>query len=254
MSLCTTSSLPVGVLALALVAGCASTAPRVDAPATAAARAVCPGGSARGDQELAGLVGCRRIEGDLVVSGVSSLSPLASLEAVSGTLAVRGSTAESLGGLERLRSVEGLALEQNQKLDDISALESLDSAKRLSFVGNPRLSRPTGLSRLSELEQLVVRDTAFLSLHGLEGLTRIDSLQIQNNPKLISLGALNEVRFSREVVLEGNPIVCASFGVLTGLSVPPLQLVARSNSSLRSADLRHLLRAPKAERDGIALR
>jgi hypothetical protein len=214
---------------------------------------VCPGGAARSDQELAGWVGCRRVQGDLVVSGVSSLSQLASLEAVSGTLAVRSSTAESLGGLERLRSVAGLALEENQKLDDISALESLDTAQRLSFVGNPRLSRPSGLSRLSELEQLVVRDSAFRSLQGLEGLTRIDNVQIQNNPKLISLRALNEVRSSREVVIEGNPIVCGSLGVLTGLSVPPLRLIARSNSSLRPAELKHL-RAPEAAHDGIALR
>jgi hypothetical protein len=254
MSLSITSSLPAGALVLALVTGCASSAPRVDASGTLArARAVCPGGSVRGDQELAGWAGCRRIEGDLVMSGVSSLSPLASLEAVGGTLAVRASSAESLDGLERLRSVGGLALEENQKLDDISALESLDTAKRLSFVGNPRLSSPNGLSGLSELEQLVVRESAFLSLHGLEGLTRIDSVQIRNNPNLISLRALNEVRFAREVVLEGNPIVCGSFGVLTGLSVAPLQLVARSNSSLRSAELRHL-RAPEAARDGIALR
>jgi hypothetical protein len=254
MSLSTIAFLPAGVLALALVTGCASSAPRVDASGTLApARAVCPGGSVGGDQELASWAGCRRIEGDLVVNGVSSLSPLASLEAVGGTLSVRASTAESLDGLERLRSVGGFALEKNQKLDDISALASLASAKRLSFVGNPRLSSPSGLSGLSELQQLIVRESAFLSLHGLEGLTRIDSVQIQNNPNLISLRALNGVRFAREVVLEGNAIVCGSFGVLTGLSVPPLQLVARRNSSLRTAELRHL-RAPEAARDGIALR
>ena len=252
MSLSTTSRLSVAAVALAFVAGCAGSAPLVDAPA-AQARAACPGGSVRGDQELAGLVGCRQIDGDLLVSGVSSLSPLASLEAVRGTLAVRASTADSLRGLEQLRSVSGLALEENPELDDISALESLESAQRLSFVGNPKLSTPSGLSRLSELEQLVVRESAFLSLHGLEGLTRIGSVQIQHNPKLISLRALNDVRSAREVVLEGNPRVCGSLGVLTGLSLPPLQLVARSNSSLRSTELKHL-RAPEAVRDGIALR
>jgi hypothetical protein len=252
MSLSTTSCLSVATLALAFTAGCAGSAPRVDAPA-AQARAACPGGSVRGDQELAGLAGCRRIESDLVVSGVSSLAPLASLEAVRGTLAVRASTAESLRGLEQLRSVSGLALEENPELDDIESLESLETAQHLSFVGNPKLSTPSGLSQLSELDQLVVRDSAFLSLHGLEGLTRVGSVQIQNNAKLISLRALNDVRSAREVVLEGNPRVCASFGVLTGLSLPPLRLVARSNSSLRSADLKHL-RAPEAVRDGIALR
>ena len=107
MSLSTTSRLSVAAVALAFVAGCAGSAPLVDAPA-AQARAACPGGSVRGDQELAGLVGCRRIDGDLLVSGVSTLSPLASLEAVRGTLAVRASTADSLRGLEQLCSVSGL--------------------------------------------------------------------------------------------------------------------------------------------------
>lgn len=252
MSLSTTRPVFAGVLALAFVAGCASSAPHAAAPGTQA-RAVCPGGSALGDQQLASFAGCRRIEGDLAVSGVSTLSPLASLERVDGTLAIKASSVDSLSGLERLRSVGGLTLEANQKLDDVSALESLESSKRLSLVGNRKLSSPTGLSRLSELDELVVRESAFLSLHGLEGLTRIDSLEIQDNPKLISLRALNGVRFSREVVLEGNPIVCGSYGVLAGLTLPPLQVVARNNFSLRSADLKQL-RAPAVARDGIALR
>jgi hypothetical protein len=240
------------VLFLALATGCASQAPHVDTPGTSA-RAVCPGGSVRSDGELARFAGCRRIEGDLTVSGVSSLAPLASLERVFGTLAVHASNTESLTGLERLRSVGGLALEANPELDDVSALESLETAARLSFVGNPRLSSPSGLARLSELDQLVVRETAFLSLHGLEGLTRVDSVRIHDNPKLISLRALNEVRVAREVVLEGNPIVCGSFGVLAGLNLPPLQLLARNNSSLRSVELRHL-RAAEGTPDGLALR
>jgi hypothetical protein len=206
-----------------------------------------------GDRELGAWAGCRRIEGDLLVTGVSSLARLGSLEAVSGTLAVRGSSVESLDGLERLRSVGGLALKENQKLDDVSALESLESAQRLSFVGNPRLSSPSGLSRLSEVKQLIVRESAFLSLQGLEGLARIDSLRIQNNRNLISLRALNGVRSVRELVLEGNPVVCASFGVLTGLTVPPPKLVARGNPGLRSVEIKHL-RAPEAPRDSIALR
>ncbi len=252
MTLSTTSVLSSGVVALALVAGCASNAPRVDAPGTQA-RAVCPGGSVQSDRELAGLAGCRRIQGDLAVSGVTALSPLAALEAVDGALTIRASSVESLSGLERLRSTRGLALEANPHLDDLSALESLETVQNLSFVSNPRLSGPSGLSQLTELDQLVVRDSAFLSLHGLEGLTRVDSLQIQNNPKLISLRALNGVRVSREVVLEGNPIVCGRLGVLNGLTLPPLQLVARNNFSLRAAELKHL-RAPDAAPDGIALR
>jgi len=252
MTLSPTSILSSGAVALALVAGCASSAPRVDVPGTQA-RAVCPGGSVQSDRELAGLAGCRRIQGDLTLSGVTALSPLASLERVDGALTIRASAVESLSGLERLRSTGGLALEANPHLDDISALESLEATQSLSFVSNPRLSGPSGLSQLSELDRLVVRDSAFLSLHGLEGLTRVDSLQIQNNAKLISLRALNGVRVSREVVLEGNPIVCASLGVLAGLTVPPLQLVARNNFSLRTAQLRHL-RAPEVARDGIALR
>lgn len=115
------------------------------APATAAATG-CAGGIVLRDAELQTYRGCRAISGDLELSGVTSLAPLATLRSVHGTLRIENaSKLYTLEGLERLRSVGALEIHHNASLISAGALRQLKQASHVSISHNPRLSTKYGL-------------------------------------------------------------------------------------------------------------
>jgi hypothetical protein len=129
-------------------------------------RADCRGGSVHGDAELAKLEGCVSIDGDVRITNVTSLAPLASLKTVTGTLEV-GPTHQltTLAGLESLKSARSVVLEHNVALINARALNGLFDASRVHVSNNPRLSKSFGL-----LEGLAMRDAKLELSHnvGLE--------------------------------------------------------------------------------------
>jgi len=134
------------VLALgALLAACSGSAvPRAAAPAAAAT--ACEGGSVHSDAELERYGHCVTIAGDLDVTGVTSVQPLARLRSVDGTLSIRRTERlYSLSGLENLRRVDTLRIERNRGLISIRSLNALAHAEKVSIVANPRLSSSQGL-------------------------------------------------------------------------------------------------------------
>lgn len=135
------------MLACTLPAACATTTLPRAVPA-AAEPASCAGGVAQNDAELRRYRGCDRIDGDLLVRGVTSLEPLAALERVAGHLRVEHTEKlYSLAGLERLQSVRELTLAHNHGLISGGALSTLARAERVHVSDNPRLTRSYGLMR-----------------------------------------------------------------------------------------------------------
>ncbi|HEY4160326.1 MAG TPA: hypothetical protein VGM29_19575 [Polyangiaceae bacterium] len=114
--------------------------------ATPAAEAVCRGGEVASDAALRKFADCTRVDGDLVLNGVSDLEPLAHVHAINGTLSIGHTSAlYSLSGLERLCSVDALRLTYNARLIDASALDGVKSVQRIEIAHNPRLCARFGL-------------------------------------------------------------------------------------------------------------
>jgi hypothetical protein len=131
----------------ALSAACSAAGIHQSAPRTAGLVA-CPGGVVQNDAELARYEGCERIDGDLLVTGVSSVAPLAELVQVIGSLRIeRTERLYTLSGLESLRGARDLELRNNAGLISGAALASLTQVGHVTVEQNPRLSGARGLMR-----------------------------------------------------------------------------------------------------------
>ena len=202
---------------LAVACGGAAQAPT----AHVAALESCPGGAAHSAAELAAYRGCGLIEGDLTVSGVSSLAALSDVHAIAGSLTISDTARLStLAGLEQLQTVTRLELRRNAALRSVAELSRLHQARTVTIDGNPALRNLEGFSGLSKIESLSVRQTGLYSLHGLENLLTVGLLEIQNNSELIDPSALNGVIQASEVVVAQNPRLCSYFGFLAGIQRP----------------------------------
>jgi hypothetical protein len=227
------------LLLMAIASGCTCVetgAHAVEAPL----RYACRGGVIRDDAGVSAKAGCLRVVGDLTIVNVESLALLDALQRVDGTLTVRDTRATSLQGLQGLRSVRGLSIWNNPVLRDVSALKGLAQARFVHLHGNRELGSPRGLESLGELDELVIQRSGFMTLDGLDGLRRVGRLELRDNPKLVSMAALNRLRDAQEVKLEKNPLVCGKLGVLKGLAVPPTTLLAVQNGALEDKDIEHL--------------
>lgn len=205
--------------------------------ASAHARESCPGGRASSAEGLEHFARCSRIDGSLYVDSIASLEPLSALRSVSGTLAVQNTRElESLSGLDRLESVGDLVLFANHALDDISALSTLRSATSVEISENPRLRDLEGLAGVVGLERLSLRDNGLRSTRGLERLTRVTELSISDHPWLISVGSLNGLTRVERVVIERNPRLTGFYGLFDGLESPPSSAKFTNNAGLSAAD------------------
>jgi hypothetical protein len=179
----TKSLLSVAALALLLNACAGAAHPQAS---SVPSRSACRGGSVQGDAELAKLEGCVSIEGDVSISAVSTLAPLATLKSVTGTLAI-GPTHEltTLSGLEGLESARGVVLEHNASLINARALNGLLETSRVEVSHNPRLSKSLGF-----LEGLAMRDTKLELFHnvGLEAEGMKDTVPAERGLEIASLG------------------------------------------------------------------
>jgi hypothetical protein len=229
-----TSTFVTLISALGAVAllGCAATTATSPPLADATPKLVCHGGPVHSDIDLISYSGCRRIDGDLTLAGISNFAPLFRLEQVDGQLKLIGNSAHTLTGLEHLRAVDTLVIDSNQQLDDIDALSNLSVVTRVIFNGNPNLASPKGLDGVLSLNELVVRQSGFLSLAGLEHVHRVGRLVISDNHRLISIGGLRHVTRIDELVLERNSRICASPGLFRGLEQPPIYSSIRHNPTL----------------------
>ncbi|HET7543234.1 MAG TPA: hypothetical protein VFK05_25345 [Polyangiaceae bacterium] len=185
--------------------------------ASVGALQTCEGGVARSDAELVPFRRCALIEGDLAVSGVTSLAPLSQLRAVSGTLSVANTAVEGLGDLGSVASVGRLEVRDNSQLSSLAGLSHLGKARELVIQGNSQLRTLHGLSGLRELGRLSIQGTSLYSLNGVDNLSEVNELDLVGNLELIDPRALNQVQHASSVVIRQNPRLCAQFGLLAGL-------------------------------------
>lgn len=184
-------------------------------------------------EELARLEGCRRVEGDLTVTGLRSrdLSPLSALSLVSGTLTL--SMSGTLSGLENLRRVGHLSLAdldvptlepltnltfltghgdgqltilQSPSLRNLAGLGSLRTLGGIEISGNARLETLAGLRVPSHLESILVASNPNLKdLVGLSSLSSFDRLDLRDNDSLRQLQGLEGVSSAASLHLSNSP-------------------------------------------------
>ena len=172
-----------------------------------------------GDAELESYRHCAEVSGDLKIEDVCSVSPLAGLRRVSGTLSISGNNGlDSLAGLEQLEAVSAFELRNNPLLNDVSQVSHLRHARSLVLEGNAKLRDLKGFTGVTQLDRLTLLRNGFYSLRGLQNLTRVSELELSDNALLIDGGALNHLISADAVVLARNPRLCPWFGVLRGVS------------------------------------
>jgi|GEM_PF-5070883 len=195
------SLLTLGFVAALVTLSCASGGPRaegpLDAPSALPLERTCPGGTVTTRAELTAFEGCTKVLGDLKVasSDFTHLRQLAELTSVSGSLEVSNNCQlRSLSGLERLRHASSLRLLDNPRLASLRALGSLVHLEHLEVVRAPLLRSSRGLEGLTKLKSLTLNETGLARVAGLAHVARIERIEIGDNPYLISLAPLGNVR------------------------------------------------------------
>jgi hypothetical protein len=155
--------------------------------------------------ELDALGGCEEITGDLIIDvfADASLSPLAALRAVGGSLQL-GAFPQPPGSYEwEPEQHQALRAEVDAILADgyLPSLEGVDSLQRagnleISYVAAVDLTAFESLLSLNTHHdsalagRLTIRDTALVSLEGLEEVTGISDVILVDNPALEDIGSL----------------------------------------------------------------
>lgn len=225
------STLTTG-LALSALAGCATqqritldefaqkTAPVREARIDDGDRIACAGGVVTTEQDATNFAACEVIEGDLAIQNTSFTN---------------------LGTFVNLREVRGmLRITDNPELESIDGLSNLESAKSLVISNTPRLESLTGLEGITDLHGLVLHRTGAYTATGLNHLTRVGTLVVTENAKLINLSALNGVTHATRVRIEANPRLAAQLGLLPSLETVSQPVVLKSNSGLSSREISKL--------------
>jgi len=180
---------------------------------------------ANSKQELAGLTGCREVDGDLFISGFvfDDLRELSELRSVTGTLELSSLTG-SLAGLENLQSVNNLLLvdlnvpsftafvslrqigvnpldENSGQLGlsrangpfDLSGFSSLISVRSLAFTECGTLQRLSGLSLPSAMTSVAISGCpSLVDVSPFAALGQLDTLNLRGLG-VASLGLINLV-------------------------------------------------------------
>jgi hypothetical protein len=151
------------VVVAAMTVACSGTAQRPAEMAAAQPTKACQADTVYGNAALERVSGCAEIQGDLRISGVTTLEPLAGLTKVHGTLTIEDSPKlAKMTGLEQLSHVDGLVLSRTG-LFTTQGLEGLRVVKRLAVAENPRLISVAGLNQVREVGQVVIVNNPRLS-------------------------------------------------------------------------------------------
>jgi Leucine-rich repeat (LRR) protein len=232
-----------------------------------------------GQHELEALRGCRKFEGDLILGGkdITDLSPLESLEEVSGRLAIGTRfphwrlSAEllpitNLSALAKLRTAGSLELSALQ----VSDFHDLRALAEVGVLLLEKLEGPRDLAGLEAVQWTKLQVEECHNLLTLEGLTAsdtVDSLRLSKNSKLTDLSALQPVHIARNVSLQEMPVddlsglsgleqitevinftSCSNLVDLTGLGkLDARAIVLVTNPQLRSTAGLRLLGQPEIE-------
>lgn len=138
---------------------------------------------------------------DAQFTNITDLSPLSSLETVTGTLQIRGNELlPNLNGLNNLTEILGgastssLFIFNNDLLTSLNELQSLTTAERVTIRNNANLASLQGLENLSEIDDLRIQQNPnLINLNGVESITALEYLEVGGNDNLESLEGLNNL-------------------------------------------------------------
>ncbi|MBC8755593.1 hypothetical protein H2O64_13025 [Kordia sp. YSTF-M3] len=140
--------------------------------------------------EAFGKKGLSKFEGNLIISGASDLSPLATLVEIEGKLVIGDHTPDGIV--------------QNPELTSLNGLQNLTKVGRhLSFHSNPKLENLDALKNLIHIgETINIMDNASLvSIKGLDNVTHIGgSINIWLNGKLEAIDTFYNITEVKEHV------------------------------------------------------
>ena len=165
--------------------------------------------------DLSGLEWVTWIDGDLLIGGSESLTPIRSLHGLEqlrfvtgGVVVARVRHLPDLSGLDRLEEVGSLTMDgTGQPASDDFSLSGLPALRvvhqNLTIRSHPSLRSTAGLEALEEVGDLLLLDNPVLrSLRGLDGLRRADDLVVLRNPRLADISALYSLETVGDVCLE----------------------------------------------------
>lgn len=142
-----------------------------------------------GVDDLSALACLTQIQGSLLVkrnTALSNLAGLRSLRQVTGDVSIGNTVLRSLDGLEQLTWVGG-SLEIG-----ISEFQLVGAFPLLRYEPNPTLVDISALRSLHRVDEKlrVVANQSLGSLHGLEQLTQVPSIELRDDASLSSIAAL----------------------------------------------------------------
>jgi len=169
---------------------------------------------------------------------LTTLLPLSNMVYENGNLSISGnSSLVDLSGLENIGSQASLRISGNNSLTSLTNFANIDSVDHeVVFSNNIVLASLEGLGNLRQIGGgLSILNNGCMSLVGLEGLTTInESLTIEFNDNLTSLsGLVNLTHLEENLVIDQN-IALPNLNGLQGLTEIPGTIFIRENASLTS--------------------
>jgi len=161
--------------------------------------------------------------------------------AVAANETARSCQGRAVHGDTELQAVAGCTrIQGDLRISGVTSLESLSGLKQVdgtfAINDNPELTDLAGLESLSHVGTMVLEKNGFFTVDGLEGVREIGRLAIAENPRLISIAALNQVQRVRELVIVGNPRLSAYYGLLPKLERNPARVTIADNRGLAPAE------------------
>jgi hypothetical protein len=162
-------------------------------------------------------------------------------DVVRGDLRISAPKLEDLSAFQRLRAVSGsLEISGNLELDSLSGLERLSQVGELLVRDNAGLETLRGLEGLRRADKVVIENNGLYQATGISHLREVGDLVIRNNPRLNSLVGFRALKHARSVEIRNNPRLCA-LGMLPALESVEEQVTLKANRGLSKPEVQGLL-------------
>jgi hypothetical protein len=138
------------------------------------------------------------------LSRVADLAPLSSLTSADRTSLSLMDSLSSLHGLEQLSRAGRLLIEDLLALESLEGLRGLQNVDTLWIQGDDKLESLRGLTLKSARELAVRYNDALKTLDGLDKLGEISTLDISENPALVSIRALASLHTPGKIFARAN--------------------------------------------------
>jgi Leucine-rich repeat (LRR) protein len=162
---------------------------------------------------------------------LTSFEDLVGLESATLLGVERNASLTNLDGLENLTSLVALSLVDNDALQNVDGLSGVTAIERLTLGGEvpPDLH---GLDNVETIRELVVSQLNSTSLDWLPTTAGLILVELNGNPTLVDLSALDGVTTLQTIAINDNDALTdlSAFGALTTLN----QLNVVNNGALTS--------------------